>query len=82
VLSESTERVDRGAKFEEYRTLSTLEEYVLVDSRKRWAEAFRRNGGKWIAFAPATAGEFRLVSVGLTIDLDELYDLCSVQADP
>lgn len=31
VLSESTKNYDRGGKFEFYRTLSTLKEYILID---------------------------------------------------
>ena len=34
VLSESTASVDRGAKLDEYRSLESLEEYVLIDGAK------------------------------------------------
>jgi len=73
VLSESTVATDRGAKLDEYRTLESLEEYVLVDSRRRWVATFRRVGDDWIASLPATTGDVRLASIGLTISLDELY---------
>jgi len=42
VLSESTERDDRGWKFRDYRALPSLEEYVLVSQETRRIEIFRR----------------------------------------
>ena len=74
VLSESTAAVDRGPKLDEYRSIATLEEYVLIDSRRRWAEAYRRVDGAWIPFLPVSTGPLEFSSVGLTIDLDEFYD--------
>ncbi len=73
VLSESTAAVNRGEKLDEYRTLETLEEYVLIDSRKRWAETYRRLEAEWTASMPLVRGKLRLASVDLTLDLDELY---------
>jgi Uma2 family endonuclease len=43
VLSPSTEEKDRGIKFRQYRRLSTLQEYVLVDSQSISIEIFRRD---------------------------------------
>ncbi len=49
VLSEATELYDRGRKFEFYRTLPSLREYVLVDQRRMHVEQFTRNdAGKWV----------------------------------
>lgn len=49
VLSDSTELYDRGDKFECYQTLDSLEEYVLVSSKKKKAEVFKRNApNEWI----------------------------------
>jgi Uma2 family endonuclease len=42
VLSEATERYDREEKFSYYRTLPSLEEYVLVSQDERMIEVFRR----------------------------------------
>jgi Uma2 family endonuclease len=44
VLSESTERDDRGEKFAHYRRLETLREYVLVSQDQLRVEHFRREG--------------------------------------
>jgi Uma2 family endonuclease len=42
VFSESTANYDRGEKFERYRSIPTLEEYLLIDSRRVKAEQ-----GRW-----------------------------------
>jgi Uma2 family endonuclease len=48
VLSPSTEKFDRGLKFEDYQTLESLETYVLVTPTRRKLEVFRRvTNTKW-----------------------------------
>lgn len=81
VLSESTAAVDRGEKLDEYRSIATLEEYVLIDSRKRWSETYRKVDGAWIASLPVSSGILRLESIGLSIDLDTLYEYAAVAAE-
>jgi len=49
VLSESTEKYDRGEKFAHYRRLMTLREYVLVAQDKMRVEHYRRSeGDEWV----------------------------------
>src|SRR5579862_4850506 len=73
VLSESTAAVDRGEKLDEYRSIDTLAEYVLLDSRTRWCATYRRREGAWLASLPIAAGELVLESLGIAINLDALY---------
>ncbi|MGH7727851.1 MAG: Uma2 family endonuclease [Vulcanimicrobiaceae bacterium] len=80
VPSQSTASVDRSEKFDEYRTIETLQEYLLLDSRKRWAEAYRRNGEEWVSSLPVSSGTLRVASLDLPLDLDELYERASVTA--
>jgi Uma2 family endonuclease len=48
VLSPSTEAYDRGGKFAQYRRISTLREYVLINAETVEVECFRLNAaGKW-----------------------------------
>lgn len=48
VLSPSTEAVDRGAKFRQYRRIETLQEYVLIDPDRPGLECYRLNErGNW-----------------------------------
>ena len=77
VLSESTAHVDRGPKLREYTTIDTLEEYFLIDSRRRWAAAYRRENG-WVMSEPVSAGPFELASLGLTLDLDTFFERSGV----
>ncbi|MFO0810120.1 MAG: Uma2 family endonuclease [Gemmataceae bacterium] len=49
VLSESAEAYDRGAKFAQYRQVSSLQEYVLVAQDKPLVERFvRQADGQWL----------------------------------
>jgi len=49
VLSDSTEAFDRGRKFQCYRLLESLQEYVLIDIGARVVEVFRRDtSGHWV----------------------------------
>jgi Uma2 family endonuclease len=79
VLSKSTNAVDRSAKLDEYRSIETVDEYVLVDSRKRWAQTnVRTSSGDWITSLPIVSGTLTIASIGLTFDLDELYAECGL----
>ncbi len=49
VLSPSTESFDRGKKFEYYRTIDTLKEYVLVSQDKPMVEVYlRQDKNLWL----------------------------------
>lgn len=73
ILSESTAAIDRGDKLDEYRTLASLREYVLIDSRRRWIQTYRRTDEEWIAALPRAAGELHLHSLEITLAIDDLY---------
>jgi Uma2 family endonuclease len=73
VLSPSTHRTDRGPKSQEYRSIETLREYVLVDSRKRWAQTVRRSGEKWAVSLPILSGSLCFEGIGLDVAFDDLY---------
>jgi Uma2 family endonuclease len=74
VLSDSTEAFDRGDKFNDYQTLDSLEEYVLVNSKHQRVETFRRGEqGLWIL--QTYQGEsFSLESINLTASFSDLYE--------
>lgn len=76
ILSEGTEVFDRGDKFHDYRSLESLEEYVLISSNRQQVEIFRRGQqGEWIyqAMTP-TEERFTLQSLDLTVSLVDLYE--------
>ncbi len=75
VLSKSTEGYDRGAKFELYRALESLQDYVLVDQYKIHVEHFHRlDDGRWILqeFNQLEA-VLHLETVGATLPLEQIY---------
>jgi Uma2 family endonuclease len=75
VLSDSTEAFDRGKKFEDYRSLPSLEEYVLIRQDRPQIECFRLNAaGRWELYEVAEAGTWELASVGFQADLKDLYE--------
>lgn len=72
VLSDSTEKYDRGEKFENYKTIPSFVEYVLVNQNDRKVEVFSRRND----WAPRVAGageSVSLDSVGLVMPVDEIY---------
>jgi len=72
VLSDSTEKYDRGEKFAHYMRIAPLEAYVLVSQDERRIEVFRRpDRGHW-AFEAATAGE-SVTLHGRALSVDAVY---------
>jgi len=82
VLSESTGDYDRGAKFDHYRTIPELRDYVLVFPEERRIEHRKRVGSEqWLMSYVIGAGEVNLEGCGISLSLDEIYaDL--ERADP
>ncbi|MDB5219852.1 MAG: hypothetical protein JWO86_7779 [Myxococcaceae bacterium] len=72
VLSSSTADYDRGEKFERYKTIPSLREYVLVSQDKKLIEVFSRERG-WEVVVAGTGDEVILPSIGVTLDVDEVY---------
>ena len=76
VLSPSTVAYDRGQKFAAYRTLPSLQEYVLIDPESKTLEVFRKNtAGIW-ELHPSTdlTTNLRFESVDLTIKLEAFFE--------
>lgn len=71
VLSDATERYDRDGKFEAYKKLSSLEEYVLVSQSERRVEVRTRENDTW-SVRIAVAGETVVVH-GRSVVVDSLY---------
>ncbi|HXW00748.1 MAG TPA: Uma2 family endonuclease [Anaerolineae bacterium] len=75
VLSESTQGYDRGAKFELYRAIDTLQDYVLIDQARVHVEYFRRlEDGRWLlAEFNELEAVLQLESVAVEIPLSRMY---------
>lgn len=76
VLSPTTESYDRGRKFESYRTIPSLEEYVLVSQERPHVERFlRQPEGTWLFADAAGLQEIvSLSSIGCRLSLETLYE--------
>lgn len=77
VLSKSTGSYDRGEKFQLYRSIPSLEEYVLIDSQRIAAEVFRKSErGFWSLMSESYTleGSIELASIGLTLPMRNIYD--------
>lgn len=74
VLSDSTERDDRGKKFRNYRTIPTLQDYVLVAQDAVWIEHYiRGENGVWELHDTLPGGTLTLASCGVALRVDEIY---------
>jgi Uma2 family endonuclease len=76
ILSPSTERYDRGKKFQHYRELPSLQEYVLITQDSPRIEKYvRQEKGLW-QFSDAVGLEaaIALTSIECTLALAEVYE--------
>jgi Uma2 family endonuclease len=73
VLSNSTEEYDRGDKFEHYKRIACLREYVLVSHRERAIEVWTRHGEEWTRSVSRDGQRARLLSIGAEVDVTDLY---------
>ena len=75
VLSDSTERYDRGEKFAHYRKIESLREYILVAQDKISVEQYVRHGEHWIPSAiDDIDGSLRIETIGCEVPLRDIYD--------
>ncbi len=82
ILSDSTEAFDRGDKFEYYKAIPTLQEYILVSQKKIWVGQFiRKDGGKWEYGSYQGSDQvLKMESINYHLPLSELY--LNVEFDP
>ena len=75
ILSPSTANYDRGAKFDLYREIESLKEYILIDSTSHHCVHYIRNqDNTWILSETKNINEFLLISsIELKIALAEIY---------
>ena len=76
MLSESTEAYDRGDKFEHYRKIDSLVEYILISQNKPHVERFvRQQENNWLLTENSDLASFiELSAINCTLELVEIYD--------
>ena len=75
VLSPTTEAFDRGDKFADYRTLDSLQEYVLIRQNRMSVECYRINTeGYWVLYPYGEEQELELTSINFRCSIVALYE--------
>jgi Uma2 family endonuclease len=76
VLSESTEAYDRGKRFDHYRQLDSLKEYLLVSQDAPRLERLARNpDGTWtLTIVTGLDQSLELPSIGVKLSLAQVFD--------
>ena len=76
ILSDSTEGYDRGLKFQLYRGITSLREYILVSQDQPRIEKYTKQGdGFWmLSDAAGIESEITLEPIQLIVRLSDVYD--------
>jgi Uma2 family endonuclease len=77
----ATKKLDRGKKFLNYRTIPSLQEYILIAQDEVLVERFvRQADGQWL-LSDATSLEdvVELTSIDCLLPLAEVYDKVSFE---
>ena len=81
ILSPSTADYDKGTKFDNYRSLDSFEEYVLVwQDKKRIAHYKKQEDGSWLLrdFIGKDA-EIVLSSINCSLSAEDVYDKVEIE---
>lgn len=86
ILSDSTEAFDRGDKFTDYQQLDSLQEYVLINSKRQRIDIFRRqSSGLWLLenYNPEKS-QIQIQCLDFQTTLEVLYEdvILDVALDP
>lgn len=83
VLSASTERYDRGLKFYNYRTIETLQDYILISQTTHRVEHYtRQDHGLWLLQEFASLDDtVMLRSINCTLLLEDIYEKVGLEPD-
>jgi Uma2 family endonuclease len=63
---------DRGEKFENYKSIPSLAEYVLVHQNQRKLEVFSRSDG-WVMRGAGPGQTIAVHAIGTELSVDEVY---------
>ena len=75
VLSDSTEKYDRGQKFSFYREIPSLKEYILVSSKTMKIEKFKRlEDGNYLYIESNEHQPFPIDSIKMNLNLEDAYN--------
>jgi len=80
VLSPSTEKYDRRLKFQRYRSIDSLKDYILVNQKEVRIEQFTRQpNGIWTLRDYAGPDEeLKIDSIGVAIPIHRIYERVNI----
>ena len=82
VLSTSTEDYDRGEKFDRYRQLESLQEYILISQDQIQVEHYLRHGEQWVPSELRMREDvLTLPSIGAELSLNHIYRFVELETD-
>jgi Uma2 family endonuclease len=83
VLSPSTESYDRGKKFQYYRTIPSLQEYVLVSQDQAQVEKYvRQPNNRWeLSDASGLEDHITLASIDCKLSLEDVYENVTFESE-
>ncbi len=74
VLSPSSRDFDRTTKWDHYKTIESLQHYVIISQDRVRVECFTREGDKWVAASWTSLSDvLPLESIGCEVPLASLY---------
>lgn len=83
VRSQSTADFDQGDKFQAYKRLPSLREYLILDNRRPQATLFQwGEDGIWRQITCTEGASIPLGTIGLLLPLAQLYDGVTLDPDP
>jgi Uma2 family endonuclease len=84
VLSPSTEAYDRGRKFEHYKNIDSLREYLLLSSDRAHADLYTKQAdGRWILSSTSRMEDtLTLDSVDAHLLMSDVYEKVELPPDP
>lgn len=75
VLSPSTEKYDRDLKFKAYKSIESLQEYLLVSQDEKFAVLYTKHNEKFWFQSEYVEGEsFKLESLNCELSVDDIYE--------
>ncbi|MFV9505316.1 MAG: Uma2 family endonuclease [Oscillochloridaceae bacterium umkhey_bin13] len=83
ILSPSTERYDRGMKFQNYRVIETLRDYILIAQDDYHIEHYsRQDHGHWIfQEAQGIEAQITIPSIESVLLLEDVYEKVSLPSE-
>ena len=82
ILSPSTEGYDRGKKFQNYRTVATLQEYILVSQDEYHIEHYiNQNNGNWLLTSYDEINtSIHLKAIDCTLIFEDIYNKVDIES--